>query len=135
MPFLRAYSPGLKDHYYTVDPVELVHHEAGGYADQGVAGLVFRDSTDSTVPLYRLYNADKGEHYYTTSVEEADQGYENEGTVAYVYETQICGSIPLYYVRNEQEADNLYTVFEAERDVAIQNLGYEDKGVACYVLP
>ena len=128
------------DHLYTTDPDEMKNATtSGGYVYQGVAGLVFRLPTISTVPLYRAYSAAVTEHYYLINQQEMDDaiktwGFIDQGTAAYVYAKQICGSVPLYYARNDQESDSLYTTNETELDIALQN-GYEDMGITCYVLP
>lgn len=111
---------------------------SGYYVSQGNAGLVFRAPTEATVPLYRGFNPNEVEHYYTTSQKDmgtaiASEVYLTEGTAAYVYPEQICGSIPLYYVWLPGK-DSFYTTNETEREDALKN-GYEDQGVACYVLP
>ncbi|EPS94903.1 hypothetical protein FOMPIDRAFT_1054665 [Fomitopsis schrenkii] len=143
-PFLRAHSLVHTDHFYTTDYKEMEDAvESGDYEYQGIAGLVLRNPTQSTVPLYAVYHPGSKssyfEHYYTTSQQEADtciskEGYVDQGTAANVYATQICGSIPLYYVWIPNK-DSLYTTNETEREYAIKTLGYKDEGIACYVLP
>ena len=140
VPFFRAYSASLTDHFYTTNYAEMKSVTSSGtYALEKAPGFVFRTPAPSTTPLLRLYSPGATDHFYTTSQTEANYviingGYGTEGTAAYVYATQVGGSIPLYRLYNPAILDNFFTTDEAEKENAIRNLGYADLGITCYVL-
>jgi hypothetical protein len=85
-----------------------------------------------------------GDHFYTTSAQElagaiAGVGYVSEGVACWVFPLPTPpipppgGTTPLYRLFNWGNGDHFYTTSVAERDGAIQNAGYADEGVACYV--
>jgi hypothetical protein len=85
-----------------------------------------------------------GDHFYTTSAQElagaiAGVGYVSEGVACWVFPLPTPpipppgGTTPLYRLFNWGNGDHFYTTSAAERDGAIQNAGYADEGVACYV--
>ncbi|KZT03641.1 uncharacterized protein LAESUDRAFT_814511 [Laetiporus sulphureus 93-53] len=140
--FLRAYNVKQTDHYYTTSVSAMDKAVSkDGYKSQGDAGHVFTSEVVNTSPLYQLYTAKTTDNFYTTSEEQAEKvvsnggGWKRQGIAAYVYEDQICGSIPLYQVYNPKITDHFYTTDETERNHAIDDDGYVDQGIACYVLP
>ena len=57
--------------------------------DEGTAGYIFSNQEPHSVPLYRLYNGNIGDHFYTTNAAERDNapqhlGYNYEGITGYV---------------------------------------------------
>ena len=57
-----------------------------GYVSEGDAALVFPTQAPDTVPLFRLYNRDIHDHFYTTSASERDNAisrfqYSNEAII------------------------------------------------------
>jgi hypothetical protein len=53
------------------------------------------------VPLYRLYSASTGDHFYTTSAAEranaiANVGYSDEGTACWVHPNAVANTVPLF---------------------------------------
>ena len=55
----------------------------------------------NTVPLYRLFNPQNGDHFYTASASEGDNavrqyGYRNEPTACFVLSAQVGGSVPFF---------------------------------------
>lgn len=89
-----------------------------------------RSLEDDTVPMYRLYNSNTGEHFYTGSSEERDILIEagwNYEDVAWNAPVHI-GS-PIYRLRNPNTGDHHYTGSQTE----LQNLvevGWSYEGVA-----
>lgn len=61
---------------------------------------------------------------------------QNESTGAYVYKASgTCRSVPLSQLYNLDLQDNLCTTNVKQAGDAINNLGYEYIGIACYILP
>ncbi len=86
--------------------------------------------------LYRLYNVNSGEHFYTKSKTEAIAlrniatypGWSLEG-VAWVAPKQ--SAVPVYRLYNENAGDHHYTVNRSERDALIE-IGWKDEGIGWY---
>jgi hypothetical protein len=144
VPFYRTYvASTFTDHFYTAR-LNIANQQIrpGGYALEGVAALVFLVQEESTVPFYRVFNSAAWDNLYTTNITERDSalkaGYTNPvdgDAVQYIYPTQICGSVPLYRLYNSVIKDNFYTTSESERLEFLSNQGYDDVGIAGYVLP
>jgi Repeat of unknown function (DUF5648) len=88
-------------------------------------------------PLYRLWLSTGGDHFYTTSLDEAF----NATTLGYVFEGNegdcdleaSAATTPLYRLYSSSGVDHFYTTDWRERDLAMSAHGYESEGVACWV--
>ena len=95
------------------------------------ADLVKAESTGS-LPMFRLYNPNSGEHFYTRDVSERDDlktigwTYEGEGWTA----PEDSGT-PVYRLYNPNAGDHHYTTDENERNSLI-SLGWKDEGIGWY---
>lgn len=104
-------------------------------------GMVLQEGDHSLTvqqPLYRLWNAGGGGHFYTTSASERYDtiqklGYVDEGIACYVYSQQVSGVEPLYRLVKAGASNHFYTTSASERDNAIQKDGYGYEGIACYI--
>lgn len=80
-------------------------------------------------PMYRLYNPNSGEHFYTASSYERDSlgsvGWRKEG-VGWL--APYTGS-PVYRLYNPNSGDHHYTLSAGERDV-LRNVGWRYEGIA-----
>lgn len=89
-----------------------------------------------TVPVYRLYNPNSGEHFYTPSTEEREAlitaGWKEEG-VGWQGKAGTSGQ-PVYRLYNPNAGDHHYTPDEKERQALI-DLGWVDEEVAWYGSP
>lgn len=138
VPFFRAWSEAMTDHFYTTNITEMEAFFANGYTDQGIAGYILPSDTQAptAVPLFRLYNAQIGDHAYTTNASERDAssgaGYVSEGIAGFVYPYQECGTVPFYRLSDGQ-SDTFYTTAQVEVDDFIEQLGYRFRNVAAYV--
>ena len=98
-------------------------------AECNVCGSV-RNLEIPTTPMYRLYNPNSGEHFYTGSVEERDMliaaGWQYEG-VAWNAPTKT--GAPVYRLYNPNSGDHHYTMSEVERDMLV-GYGWRYEGVA-----
>lgn len=96
-----------------------------------------RISTSSLHPnrtpadMYRLYNPNSGEHFYTKSRPERDQlksvGWRYEGVCWEYPET----GDPVYRLYNPNTGDHHYTISSKERKFLIRS-GWRDEGIGWY---
>ncbi len=84
--------------------------------------------------LFRLYNPNTGEHFYTTSRREGnslvDQGWEYEGPG---WIAPVSGD-PVYRLYNENAGDHHYTMSKRERDKLVE-LGWTYERIGWYSEP
>ena len=89
-----------------------------------------RDLNMPTTPMYRLYNLNSGEHFYTGSVQERDVlisvGWNYEG-IAWNAPTKH--GAPVYRLYNPNNGDHHYTMSIEERDMLVE-VGWQYEGVA-----
>ena len=94
------------------------------------ADLVYHD--DSVQEMYRLYNPNSGEHFYTAKSKERDAlvkvGWKYEGIGWYAPKTS---NTPVYRLYNENAGDHHYTMKKAERDALIK-AGWKDEKIGWY---
>ena len=85
-----------------------------------------------TVDMYRLYNPNSGEHFYTASAGEKDTlvkvGWTYEGVG---WNAPEKSNTPVYRIYNPNAGDHHYTTNKAERDNLI-SLGWKDEGIGWY---
>ena len=83
-----------------------------------------------TTPMYRLFNPNTGEHFYTGSIEERDMltaaGWNYEGVA---WNAPIYTGAPVYRVFNPNSGDHHYTMSQEEVDMLVE-LGWQYEGVA-----
>jgi Repeat of unknown function (DUF5648) len=135
----------MSDHFYTTDEFERDRALAGGsYRLEIIACSVYPAVAGpaGTVPLFRLYNHDSGDHFYTTDANERDRaiarsGYRSEGVACAVFAAGNArpGLTALYRLWNGDESDHFYTVDPAENNRAQSGGGYRYEGIACFVFP
>ena len=91
-----------------------------------------RAASDGQTEMYRLYNPNSGEHFYTADMNErrnlvaAGWRYEGVGWVA-----PTSSSAPVYRLYNPNAGDHHYTLDVAERD-NLSSLGWNYEGVGWY---
>ncbi len=92
------------------------------------------DSTDhnGTIPMYRLYNPNTGEHFYTANAKERTaldaMGWNYEGIGWYA---PASSSVPVYRLYNETGGEHHYTTNAAEQK-ALLGFGWNDEGIGWY---
>lgn len=85
-----------------------------------------------TVNMYRLYNTNSGEHFYTSNVSERNTlaslgwNYEGIGWIAPAY-----SNTPVYRLYNENGGEHHYTMSMGERD-ALVAAGWNYEGIGWY---
>ena len=81
--------------------------------------------------LFRMYNPNSGEHFYTTSRKEGNKlvdagwNYEGEGWIA------PKDGKPVYRLYNKNSGDHHYTMSERERRKLVE-VGWKDEGIGWY---
>lgn len=89
---------------------------------------------EGTTYMYRMYNPNTGEHFYTerrkegNSLVDAGWEYEGNGWIA------PKGGDPVYRLYNEPAGDHHYTMSKRERDHLVK-LGWRDEGIGWYSAP
>ena len=85
----------------------------------------------ATNAMYRLYNPNSGEHFYTSSAEERDMlvgvGWKDEGTG---WIAPVSGDA-VYRLYNPYAGEHHYTLSAAERDMLV-SVGWNDEGIGWY---
>ena len=84
------------------------------------------------VNMYRLYNPNSGEHFYTSNAGERDLlaslGWHDEG-IGWIAPAH--SNTPVYRLYNENGGEHHYTTSVAERDMLV-SLGWNDEGIGWY---
>lgn len=108
-----------------------------GWLSQGAIGYVYPDSNNVSglTALYRLYNPQNGDHFYTINVAERNAavsgGYIAEGTSGYVFDQAGQGRKPLYRALNPSTGQHRYTTNAAQYNALPS--AWSREGIAAYV--
>ena len=128
------------DHFYTVNTAEVSSAiRQDGYHLEGIACFVYDPNLNQpgTTPLFRLFNPNSGDHFYTTNPAEVNfaigVGYRSEGIACDVFSSSQPGTTSLFRLFNPNSGDHFYTTDKAEDQSAVANDGYQDEGIACHV--
>lgn len=88
--------------------------------------------SDAEIEMFRLYNPNSGEHFYTGNSVERDSliyaGWSWEGVGWYA---PASSSIPVYRLYNPNVGDHHYTMNAGERDFLVSQ-GWNDEGIGWY---
>ena len=151
LPFYRYYRSETHDHFYTTISEEIGTTVSGvigkhGYKSEGLMGYLLTSQEPGTVVLYRYYNSQASDHFYTTNENEigtitpgqTKKGYTSEGVAGYCYSTHVYSSVSLYQYWNSKFRDHFYTVNENEIGTVVPNkvgkFGYVYEGIQCFIL-
>ena len=97
----------------------------------GVQAAYAADSTQTT-SMYRLYNPNSGEHFYTAATAERNHlvsvGWHYEGVG---WTAPAKSNVAVYRLYNPNAGDHHYTTSAAERDM-LKRLGWRYEGVGWY---
>ncbi|MGQ9367923.1 hypothetical protein [Azospirillum sp. ST 5-10] len=100
------------------------------YAAQTIADY---DAADGLPVVFRLYNPNSGDHFYTNSSIEAaaaaSSGYREEG-VPFSAESGAVDLVDVYRLYQTETGDHLYTTDAAERDALLAGGLHADEGIA-----
>ncbi len=99
--------------------------------DSYVCAFVASQAPELPAPVYRLYNPNSGEHFYTTNYDElvynVQLGWKDEG-VAWRSEK---GGTPVYRLYNPNAGDHHYTLDLNEREQLVK-LGWDAEDISWY---
>ena len=150
----RYWKPDVKDHFYTTNANEIGKTVAGqvgkfGYHSEGSVGNCLKNKEKDSVPLYRYWQPQKSDHFYTTNDKEigttkhgqkGKYGYVSEGIACYVYPKKSRNElIPLYRYWNGAASDHFYTTNAAEigttQNGKVGKHGYSSEGITGWIFP
>lgn len=84
------------------------------------------------VSMFRLYNPNSGEHFYTGNVSEKDYlvslGWKYEGIG---WKAPSYSSVPVYRLYNQNSGEHHYTTSVSEK-IYLTSLGWKDEGIGWY---
>jgi len=135
------------DHFYTMDEEEAKKSLAeNNYISEGYLGYAFpyvegQDAPLGTSPIFRGWNPEKNNHFYTADKEEfdnavANDGYEDEGILGYAYVNTVNGVSPVYReVEDTAGMQHFYTMNNTEMQKAQREDGLVFEGNAWYSYP
>ena len=100
LPLYRYWNGNIPDHFYTTNASEIGTTVPGatgkyGYRFESTAAYCSATYQSGLVPLYRYYNGNIGDHFYTTNAQEigttvpgvtGKYGYKSEGVACYVFQ-------------------------------------------------
>ncbi len=116
----RGYRQPIDDHLYSLSSVEV---GSNGYVSEGEAFRVFTQQYQGTAPVYRLYLASSGIHYYTLSASERDglvsQGWKYEKTEGYLYSANPTGRSEVFHIFFPVTGGHLFTTSASEKSAAL----------------
>lgn len=120
----------VEDEWEEFEPLNEKNH-SDDTAGQAERREVQSESNLASVALYRLYNPNTGEHFYTTSAPEKDAlvkaGWKDEKTA---WQSPADGR-PVYRLYNPNASDHHYTLDVQERSALIK-AGWKDEGIRFY---
>eukprot|EP01083_Nonionella_stella_P121267 364276_1 len=155
--FYRYWNSKSTDHFYTTNAKEIGTTTKGkvgrhGYQSEGVAGRLARKGETGTnlVNLYRYWNSQTKDHFYTTDAKEIDTttvgttgkyGYKSEGVAGKCFTDKNArpNLIPLYRYWKGSVGDHFYTTNAKEIGTTtagkVGKHGYKSEGIQCYIYP
>eukprot|EP01083_Nonionella_stella_P006858 19860_1 len=155
--FYRYWNSKSTDHFYTTNAKEIGTTRKGkvgrhGYQSEGVAGRLARKGETGTnlVNLYRYWNSQTKDHFYTTDAKEIDTttvgttgkyGYKSEGVAGKCFTDKNArpNLIPLYRYWKGSVGDHFYTTNAKEIGTTtagkVGKHGYKSEGIQCYIYP
>lgn len=99
-----------------------------------ITGFAGANDADAAANMYRLYNPNSSEHFYTANPTERTNlqqaGWHDEG-IGWVAPDN---GAPVYRLYNQNAGDHHYTLNASERDMLVQ-AGWHDEGLAWYSAP
>ncbi len=111
----------------------VVAQDQGATSDASLtAQSELTTTADGQVDMYRMYNPNSGEHFYTAEMSERKNlvvlgwRYEGVGWIA-----PASSSVPVYRLYNPNAGDHHYTLDAAERDNLV-SLGWNYEGIGWY---
>lgn len=145
-PVYRFWSPRYRGHFFTISEAEKNHIATNLTTDwtyEGIAYYAFTEQLEGTVTLYRFWSSRYRGHFFTISVEEAEniiakfsRDWRYEGIAYYVYPNQSAINSPVYRFWSSRYKHHFFTISAAEKDNIINKLSHDwaYEGMPFYVL-
>ncbi len=138
----NIWSPGASLDNPVVSPIlpSIVDDVVDTYTDQHQPPTTVPDSDSpndteggkETVPMYRLYNPNSGEHFYSSDANEASNlvaaGWTHEGDA---WKAPSTSQTPVYRLWNRNSGEHHYTTKTVEKESLIA-VGWIDEGIGWY---
>ena len=135
---VSAYYKGAYDYWQYADNGSVSGIQGGVDMDHRYEGTETpsrSQNSKAVYNMYRLYNPNTGEHFFTADSSERDKlkklGWRYEG-IAWLSVTDQ--SVPVYRLYNSNGSEHHYTTSESERDKLIA-AGWRDEGIGWYSDP
>jgi hypothetical protein len=150
VPIFRYYHEAHKDHFYSSNPAEIGTTAPGtvgnhGYKCEGVLGYVSPNEFPGSMPIYRYYQEQHHDHFYTINAGEigtthhghtGNHGYKCEGVLGYAYPADHAVN-HVYRYFHEGNKDHFYTTNASEIGTTahgqVGNHGYKSEGEAFHI--
>jgi len=150
VPVYRYWHADTHDHFYTSNAGEIGATNPGqagnhGYVCEGILGYVSPHEFPGSVPIYRYWQEQHRDHFYTSSAAEigtthvgqtGNHGYKFEGIVGYGYAADNHFNVVHRYW-HEANHDHFYTANAGEIGTTekghVGNHGYKSEGPSFYV--
>jgi len=150
VPVFRYFDPKNSNHFYTTNAAEIGTTHPGhtgnhGYQCEGILGYVSPHEFPGSVAIYRYYQDQHHDHFYTVNVNEigttvagtsGNHGYKCEGVLGYAYPADHhVNSVWRYY--HGAQKNHFYTTNAAEIGTtvngAVGNHGYTCEGHSFHI--
>ncbi len=97
--------------------------------------MQMKDASPDNVLIYRLYNPNSGEHFYTSASRERDylekNGWQDEG-IGWTAVNASSNTTSIYRLYNHNSGEHFYTANAGEYNY-LKKIGWKDEGVLCRV--
>lgn len=157
VPLYRYFNQRIADHFYTT---KWIGKNPNGWRFEGIQAYVHPrptgkdgkspsdtsgsgdgksefasggDDIAKVVPLYRYWNDEIKDHFYTTNwdtLKNGVRGWKYDGIQAYVYNQQKQGTVPFYRYWNPRTGDHFYTTSNKELKDSQE---WKYQGITAYV--
>lgn len=115
-----------------IDEIEEYSNQANWAADSAAYKFRVVPQAAASAGMYRLYNPNSGEHFYTASEEEKDTllgyGWNWEGIA---WNAPVLSNTPVYRLYNPNAGDHHYTTSGEEKEMLVE-AGWNYEGVGWY---
>ena len=104
---------------------------------EGVAGRCYANPEEGSVPLFRYYNAETNDHFYTenwSEIEAGEYGYAYEGIVCYISPVARQGTLAFLRYWSPQRTDHFYTTDSSELGAGQKN-GFISERIPGWICP